>query len=190
MKQRNACLQQYWLAGMLLIVVFLLSGCGKPGNSANNYTNCLISLMSLNENEPLQSDVVTNGYGVDDVVSVTVRSDFRVSEDDPTAPAGPSVFDTVLFHSYHVTHLRSDGGPNPADFTAGLSARLEPDSETEIKLVIVRAFDKHRTPLEELRDDGEIFTTTTITLYGQDGYGNDIALSGSIAVSFANFPDE
>lgn len=190
MKQRKVFFQQYFLAGMLLFAALGLNGCGKPGNSANNYTNCLISLMSLNENEPLQSDVLTNGYGVDDVVNVSVRSDFRVPEDDPTAPDGPSVFDTVLFHSYHVTHLRSDGGPNPADFTAGLSARLEPDSETELNLVIVRAFDKHRSPLEELRDDGEIFTTTTVTLYGQDGYGNDIAVSGSIAISFANFPDE
>ena len=197
MKQQNSVYSLYlqrfcrlFCCGMLLIAGFFLSGCGKPGNSANNYTNSLVSLISLNENQPFQSDVLTNGYGTDDVITATLKSDFRAAEDDPTAPDGPSVFDTVTFSSYHVAHQRSDGGPNPADFTAGLSASLAPDTETEVNLVIVRAFDKHRSPLEELRDDGEIFTTTTITLYGQDGYGNDVAVSGSIAISFANFPDE
>ncbi len=37
---------------------------------------------------------------------------------------------------------------------------------------------------------GKFLQTTLLTLYGQDGYGNDIAVSASIAISFANFPDE
>lgn len=190
MEQYSFRLQHYFLYGILLFAALLLSGCGKPNNSGTNFTNSLITLTSLNDNEPFKSDVLTNGYGQDDVISATLISEFRAAEDGPTAPDGPSVYDTVIFHSYHVAHQRSDGGPDPADFTAGLSVGLAPGSETQVNLVIVRAFDKHKSPLEELRDDGEIFTTTTVTIYGQDGYGNDVAVSGSLGISFANFPDQ
>ena len=179
-----------WGTALLSLSLFL-AGCGKPGNSANNYTNSIVTITSLNGNEPFQSDVLTNGYAADDVITVTLQCDFRAGEDSPTAPdSGASVFDTITFRSYHVGHQRSDGGANPSDFTAGLTLSVAPDNEAEVSIVVVRAFDKNRSPLEELRDDGEIFTTTTLTLYGQDGYGNDVAVSSSIAISFANFPDQ
>ncbi len=166
-----------------------LIGCGKPVDVGNNYTNCWVTMTSINGNEPLQSDVLYKGTPQDDIISVTIQSVFRALPDDPTAPNGSTPFDTIIFHSYLVTHRRSDGGPNPASFTAGLNLRLEPDSTGDIKLVVVRAFDKHRSPLLELRDDGEIFTTSIITLYGTDGNGNDIEVNGSLTISYANFTD-
>jgi hypothetical protein len=174
---------------LLLCSIFLLYDCGKPGDSPYNLTNSLVRITSINNNEPVQSDVLTDGYAKDDVISVTLKSEFRVEDDDPTAPDGPSRFDTIRFHSYHVTHRRSDGGPNPASFTAGLNLVLAPNSEGNVSIVVVRAFDKHRFPLEQLRDDGEIFTTSIITIYGTDDNGNDVSVSGSIAISYANFPD-
>jgi hypothetical protein len=173
----------------LLSIVLLVYGCEKPGNSGNNLTNCFVTITSINSNKPLQSDVLYQGSGTDDTVSVKFKSEFRAPTDDPTAPNGPSVFDTIVFYSYHVAHQRSDGGPTPASFTAGMTLTLAPNSEVDIEIVLVRAFDKHRSPLQELRDDGEIFTTSTITFYGTDGNGNDIAVSCSIAISYANFPD-
>jgi hypothetical protein len=173
----------------MLIGSIGLAGCGKPGDIAQNYTNCWVTV-TLNGNEPLQSDVLTDGYATDDVISIEFTSVFRaLNNDDPTAPDGPSPFDTIVFHSYLVTHRRSDGGPNPASFTGGLSLSLEPDSEGEINIVVVRAFDKHRSPLAELRDDGEIFTTSILVFYGTDGNGNDIEVSGSLTISYANFTD-
>lgn len=181
---------QYRRFILCVLLVFLLGGCGKPGDISNNLTNCVVTITSINGGKPFQSDVLTDGFASDDVVTLEVTSEFRAPEDDPTAPDGPSVFDTITFHTYQVTHYRSDGGPNPASFTAGMALVLAPDSEDSIDLVVVRAFDKHRSPLEELRDDGEIFTTTVIILYGTDGNGNDIMVSGSITISYANFLDE
>jgi len=170
--------------------LILAAGCGKPADVADNYTNCWVTVLSINGNEPLQSDILSNGVPADDTITIQLKSVFRVLyEDDPTAPNGPSPFDTIIFHSYLVTHRRSDGGANPASFTGGTNLRLEPDSEGEINLVVVRGFDKHRSPLVELRDDGEIFTTSIITLYGTDGNGNDIAVDASITISYANFID-
>lgn len=187
--------RRYPLAVRLMLVCCLLflsawyfNGCSKPGDSAYNFTNVFVTVVSINGNKPFQSDVLTNGYGEDDVVTVTFKSESRTATDDPTAPR-TSPLNTIIFHTYHVTHQRSDSGPNPPDFTAGMNLTVPPDSEPQVDIVIVRAFDKHRSPLEELRDDGEIFTTSSITFYGEDGYGNDISVSGSLAISFANFPD-
>jgi hypothetical protein len=146
---------------------------------------------SINDNTPLQSDILVSGSATDDVVTISLQSQSRQlgDGDNPTNPDGSSPFDTITLYSYHVNHRRSDGGPNPADFTAGMNLTIQPESEASASIVVVRAFDKHRSPLEELRDDGQIFTTTVITFYGEDGYGNDIAVSGSLAISFANYPD-
>jgi hypothetical protein len=167
----------------------LVTGCGKPGDIAENYTNCWVTITSLNGGTPLESDVLSNGYAENDVITVALRSVFRAPDGDSTAPNGPSIWDTITFHSYLVTHRRSDGGSNPSSFTGGLTVSIDPNSEAQTDLVVVRAFDKHRSPLIELRDDGELFTTCILTLYGTDGNGNDIAVSDSIMISYANYPD-
>jgi hypothetical protein len=188
-KTRRAQKQRWIVIAMFIGLCIGFAGCGKPGDIARNYTNCWVTA-TLNGNQPLQSDVLSNGYALDDVIPVKLKSVFRaLYDDDPTTPNGPSPFDTIVFHSYLITHRRSDGGPNPASFTGGLSLPLEPDSESEINIVVVRAFDKHRSPLAELRDDGEIFTTSIIVFYGTDGNGNDIEVSGSLTISYANFID-
>ena len=189
-KMKTLNIRRYiWLLSGFLVCAVLIASCGKPGDLSNNFTNSWVTMTAINEGEPLQSDVLTNGYATDDIISITLNSVFRVPADDPTAPDGPTQLDTIVFHSYLVTHRRSDGGPNPASFTGGMSVSLSPDSEAETRLVVVRAFDKHRSPLVELRDDGEIFTTSIITVYGTDGNGNDVEVSGSFTISYANFGD-
>lgn len=178
------------LCSLCIASTFL--GCGKPGGSSNNLTNSFVTVVSVNGNAPLVSDVLTDGAGTDDIVTITFQGDSRRlgSDDNPTDPDGFSPFDTITLRSYHVEHIRSDGGPNPADFTAGTNVVIQPDGEGEADVVVVRAFDKHRSPLEELRDDGQIFTTSIITFYGEDGYGNDISVDASLVISFANYPDQ
>ena len=179
------------LAGIFLLCsLSLVSGCGKPGGSSTNYTNSVVTVSSLNGGSPFQSDVLTNSSVNDDVIPVTLTSDFRVGDDDPTAPGGPTVYDTVTFRTYHVGYTRSDGGATPGDFTARTTFSLAPGDEKEISILVVQGFEKNRSPLVELEDDGEIVTSTTITFYGEDGYGNDVSVSGALTISFANFPDE
>ncbi|PIE32251.1 hypothetical protein CSA56_15980 [candidate division KSB3 bacterium] len=183
-------LQTAGIMGVMCVSI-ALAGCGKPGASSTNYTHSFVTVTSVNDNTPLQSDVLTDGSATDDIVTVSVQSESRSlgEDDDSTNYDGYSAFDTIVLYSYHVEHLRSDGGPNPADFTGGINLTIEPESEASADIVVVRAFDKNRSPLEELRDDGEMFTSTTITFYGEDGYGNDIAIEGQLSILFANYPD-
>ena len=173
--------------------VMLLTSCGKPGGTNNNFTHSLVSVLSVNDNKPLQSDTLTKGYGTDDIVTVKFKSEssqLGTGDKNPTDPDGLSPFDRITLHTYHVTHQRSDGGPVPSDFTGGMNLTLAPNAEGEASIVIVRAFDKNRSPLQELRSSGQIFATSIMTFYGQDGYGNDLAVQGSLAISFANFADK
>ncbi len=198
----------------------LVAGCGKPGGSDSNVTNVIVTVISVNGNAVLKSDILTDGYPVDDIIEVELMSQPRdLGNDDPyfyhpTDYDNVSSFDTVVFHSYHVTHVRSDSGPNPPDFTMGINLTLQPtrlinvdddedDDDDELdhqadidpdttttEIIVTRALDKGLSPLKELRDRGQIATTATITFYGEDGYGNDITVSASLIISFANYPEE
>jgi hypothetical protein len=175
-----------------LCFIFLLVGCGKPGSSSSNLTNSFVTIVSINDNAPLESDVLTNGAATPDIVTFTFKSQPRQlgDGDNPTDPDGRSPFDTITLRSYHIEYLRSDGGPNPPHFTDKTTITLEPDSEVSADIIVVYGFFKHRSPLKELRDDGQLVTSCTVTFYGEDGYGNDIKVDGSLAISFANYPDQ
>lgn len=173
-------------------IVFTFSGCGKPGASSTNMTHMYVTIVSINDNAPLLSDVLTNGYATDDIITVRFQSSSKQLGDDdenPADPDGTSSLDTITFWSYHVGHFRSDGGVAPADVTGFTNIVINPNSETDAKIIVVNAFDKHRSPLNMLRDNGQIVTLVTVTFYGEDGYGNDISVCASLTVSFANYPD-
>ncbi|PID59150.1 hypothetical protein CSB45_01740 [candidate division KSB3 bacterium] len=175
-----------------LFLASSLMGCGKPGASSTNLTNSHVTITSINDNAPLLSDVLNGGAVTNDIITVNFHcsSKHLGSGTNPTNPDESSSFDTIIFRSYHVEHLRSDGGPNPQDFTLGTNLVLEPDSSAEVRIVIVSAFIKNRSPLKELRDEGQIVTTARVTFYGEDGYGNDISVRSSLSIAFANYPDE
>lgn len=179
------------IIGLLLAGGMILgNGCDKVDNSTN-LSGVFVTVASINEGKSLKSDVVRDGYTQDDEVEVVLKSQLRTSpfENLPTEFDNTSTLDTIIFFRYHISHVRSDGGPNPPDFTAGITIELLPNDEKTAYVVVVRAFDKNRFPLQELWDRGQIFTTTTITFYGEDGYGNDVVVSGSFPISFANFVD-
>ncbi|HWP46908.1 MAG TPA: hypothetical protein VNM22_07070 [Candidatus Limnocylindrales bacterium] len=176
---------------LLVLASKLLMGCGKPGGK-NNFTSSQVTVVSITDTSgkvPLQSDVVTNGFLTDDVATVTVRSQ-SVDQNGPTTPFEPGPLDNIVLNQYRVDYFRTDGGAVPASFNGTMNLFLAPNTEASTNIVIVRAFDKNRSPLVELREGGEIFATVTITLFGEDGFGNDISTSGSINVSFGNFPDQ
>jgi hypothetical protein len=177
--------------GLVLVCGMMLagSGCKKPDSA--NLIGVFVTVTSVNDGRSVQSDVVRNGYTSDDEIPVTLKSESRTSsfENLPTEFDNTSSLDTVIFSRYHVSYSRTDGGPNPADFSAGFTFSLPPEDEITVNVVIVRAFDKNLPPLKELWDRGQIFTTATITFFGEDGHNNDFVVSGSIPVSFANFAD-
>jgi len=176
---------------ILALFIGLMIGCGKPG-PGDNFTSSLLTVTSITDtagNVPLQSDVLTSGALTDDIVTVTLRSESK-DPNGATTPLDPGPLDNITLTQYRVDYLRTDGGPVPASFNSNMNLFLAPNTEASTNIVIIRAFDKNRSPLVELRDGGEIFATVLITFFGEDGFGNDVSTSGSISVSFGNFPDQ
>ncbi len=194
MKHRTVL--RWFLAMLIVISLNLGSGCEKPLDLATNTTNSIVTVTSVNDGQSLKSDVLADGYTHDDEIPISLQSQPPDSpfEGLPTELDNNSAFDTIRFSSYHVSHMRTDGGAVPEAFTMGMTFTLPPatedaNGEATVNVIVVRAFDKSRSPLKELQDRGQILTTTTITFYGEDSYGNDVVVSGSLPVSFANFAD-
>lgn len=187
--------ERNWRSMMCLLLMsslMLLNSCEKL-ETTDNLTGTVVTVSSINGGEVLESDVLTGGYTQDDVVTVTFNSQARTLpfENLPSELDNTSALDTVVFSQYHVAHSRDDGGLTPEDFTAAVHVQILPaTSDATVKIIVVRAFDKNQSPLQELRDRGQLITTATITFYGEDGYGNDITAACALQVSFGNFQDE
>ena len=98
---------------------------------------------------------------------------------------------------YHVSFRRSDGRNTqgvdvPYAFDGGATATITAGGTQPLRFVLVRAQAKTESPLAALRGGGgSIFISTLadVTFYGQDQNGNQIAVTGTISVNFADWAD-
>jgi hypothetical protein len=150
----------------------------------------------------LQSDVVTNvkvTVGGQQVVTPTVFEDFarlalKVALKDTNATATPTNYVTVS--RYHVEFKRSDGRAAqgvdvPYAFDGAATGTITTNS-ANVTFVLVRAQAKLEAPLKALGGGGGAVVLSTIadvTVYGRDQNGNDVSVTGSISVNFADWGD-
>jgi hypothetical protein len=156
---------------------------------------------------PLHSDVVTqvkktvNGV---DILIPTIFNDLgkvvlRILLKDPGAPgapATPSDINAITISRYHVEYVRADGRNTqgidvPYAFDGAMSGTVTA-SPVEFGFEIVRAQAKEEAPLLALANFGgavQISTIANITFYGQDQAGNEVSVTGSISVDFADWAD-
>jgi hypothetical protein len=143
----------------------------------------------------LLSDVMnhTSNAVFDDVGRVTMTLHLK----DPGTPGitnAPSALNDVTFTRYHVAYRRSDGRN-----VAGVDVPYAFDSATTFTVgasggttlfELVRHVAKVEAPLAALNSASVIITTIAdVTFYGKDQAGNDVAVTGSIQVSFGDFAD-
>ena len=116
---------------------------------------------------------------------------------DPGTPGNtnvPSPLNDVTFTRYHVEYVRADGRnvpgvdvPYPFDGAATFTVTAQGGSAT---FELVRHVAKVEAPLAALAKDFAVITTiANITFYGKDQGGKNVAVTGSILVSFADFAD-
>jgi hypothetical protein len=155
----------------------------------------------------LESDVVTNVQATIDgqqVLVPTVFEDFgrvqlRLALKDigtPGAPTSPTTNNDVTINRYRVSFRRADGRNTPGvdvpyPFDGAVTGTVSSSSFT-LTFIIVRAQAKLESPLKNLRNLGGsivISTIADVTFYGRDQAGNDVSVSGSIGVNFADWGD-
>jgi hypothetical protein len=139
----------------------------------------------------LSSDVITKGTVYEDLGQVN----FSLALKDVTA----GVITTNNFISvtrYHVAYRRTDGRNTPGVDVPyafdGAGTTTVSDSGGTLVFVLVRPQAKKEPPLANLVGLGGaqlISTIADITFYGKDQTGNDVQVTGSISVNFADWGD-
>jgi len=144
--------------------------------------------------DELSSDVMTGGGVVEDLGRVTFR--LAMKDIGPSGGATPTTNNFITVNRYAVRFRRTDGRNTPGvdvpyAFEGAGTATVSAEDSAMV-FVLVRAQSKVESPLKELARGGAVRTISTIadiTFYGRDQTGNDVSVSGSISVNFADWAD-
>jgi hypothetical protein len=147
-------------------------------------------------------DVTVNGttVKVPTIFSDPGRVTLRLGLKNPGSselPSAPSPVNDITINRYHVTFKRSDGRNTPGvdvpwGFDGGASATVSGKDSVSLGFELVHHSMKEEPPLKNLGGHGgsiEITTIAEITFYGRDQAGNDVSVTGTISVNFADFGD-
>jgi hypothetical protein len=150
----------------------------------------------------LQSDVITNvkvpgGGTAPTVLEDNGQATLRFSMKDVTSPTGPTTNNEITLTGYHVAFTRADGRNTPGvdvpyAFDGALTGTIKMELTLTVNFVLVRAQAKLESPLAALRGMGGaviISTIAEVTFYGRDQAGNQVSVTGTISVSFADWAD-
>jgi hypothetical protein len=151
----------------------------------------------------VESDVVTNvkvQVGGQEVFQPTIYEDMgqvtlRMALKDISLTS-PTSTNSITVTRYHVKFKRSDGRETqgvdvPYEFDGAATGTFDATGGA-LTFVLVRAQAKLEAPLKALRNGGSaivISTIAEITFYGADQNGNQVSVTGSISVNFADWGD-
>ena len=191
------------------LCVLACGSCGTAVREGRASSYLVIDLLTASSGaEPskssnvLASDVVTNVKTSSGALAPTVFEDpgqvvFRFSMKDPVSPTQPSTTNEITVTSYHVTFTRADGRNTPGvdvpyPFDGAITATVKIATQTSASFTLVRAQAKLEPPLLALRGLGGsllIATIAQVTFYGHDQAGNEVSVTGTISVNFADWGD-
>src|SRR4029453_6083836 len=114
----------------------------------------------------------------------------------PGEPTAPTTNNYITINRYHVTFRRTDGRNAPGvdvpyAFDGGGTVTVT-ESGASMVFALVRAQAKIEAPLKNLAGGGGaalISTIADVTFFGKDQTGNEVAVTGSISVNFADWGD-
>ena len=105
----------------------------------------------------------------------------------------PSFNNEITITRYHVSYRRADGRNTqgvdvPYAFDGAATATVPATGNVSIGFELVRAVAKEEAPLRQLVNSPTILSVIAdVTFYGKDRVGNDVSVTGSITIEFANF---
>ena len=108
----------------------------------------------------------------------------------------PTQNNIITVTRYHVDYRRADGRNTPGvdvpyGFDGATTGTIS-ESDATLAFVLVRVQAKLESPLANLAGLGgaqAISTLADVTFYGRDQAGNDVQVTGSINVTFADWSD-
>ena len=143
----------------------------------------------------LASDVVTNGTVFEDAGRVSFTLALK-NIGSPGQSTSPTINNFITVTRYHVEFRRTDGRNTPGVDVPyafdGAGTVTVTETGGSMVFALVRAQAKVEAPLKNLAGGGGaalISTIADVTFYGKDQTGNDVSVTGSISVNFADWGD-
>jgi hypothetical protein len=185
---------------LLTSLSLLMAGCGVHDQGPSATVIRITELQGASGAKPdafggtLLSDVTTKSSIFNDIGLVTMALALK----DPGMPGVtnvPSPLNAVTFTHYRVEYRRTDGrnvqGVDvPYAFESGLTFTVAPDGSAPARFDIVKNTAKQEAPLKALGASSQFINTIAdVTFYGKDQGGKSVAVTGSMGVTFGNFPD-
>jgi hypothetical protein len=161
---------------------------GASGADPNTFTTTVFS-----DVETVVEDVPTR---FNDVGRVSLRLALR-NPGSPGSPTAPSTLNEITITRYRVNFRRSDGRNTPGvdvphGFDGAFTVTVPAGGTVQSGFNLVRNQAKSEPPLKNLVGGGAqrfISTIAEITFYGRDQAGNEVSVTGTISVDFADFAD-
>ncbi len=114
----------------------------------------------------------------------------------PGATLTPTTNNEVTIDRFHVAYRRADGRNTPGvdvpyAFDGAATGTVPATGTLTLGFQMVRSQAKEEAPLVQLAVNNLVISTIAdVTFYGRDQVGNDISVTGSMEVDFANFGDK
>lgn len=139
----------------------------------------------------LDSDVLVNGIAVLDRGQASIRVEMK----NALSTTAPSPLSAITLNRYRVRFRRTDGQNRegidvPFGFDGGTTATIRVGNSGVVVFDLVRPQAKQEAPLRNLVGGGGLIRISAIaevTFYGSDQAGNEVSISGTIDVRFADF---
>ena len=139
----------------------------------------------------LESDVLVGGLAYRDIGRASIRAEMKNS----LSTTAPTAISAITINRYRVRYRRTDGQNRegidvPYGFDGGTTVTIAAGSSGTVQFDLVRAQSKVEAPLRNLASGGGLLIISTIaevTFYGSDQAGNEVSISGTIDVRFADF---
>ena len=200
-------------ARLALLVPLLTSACGeyvRQGTSPSQVVIMLLEAASGAQPEAfggtLRSDVITAVHRTVEGQQIDVPTVFgdsgrvtmsltRKDSGSPSGASGPSTMNRVTFTRYRVSYRRADGYNMPGvdvpfAWDSGATFTVPVEGTVSVLFELVRRSAKEEAPLAALRTGSVVISTIAdVSFFGRDLTGHDVAVTGSIGVSFGNFVD-
>jgi hypothetical protein len=182
-----SCGSELLRTGRAPVMLSIIQLQGAPGGGSEFFDNLL-------------SDVATvNGTIFNDLGRARLRVDLKDQSGVLTGVESPTTpMQSVTITRYRVTFRRSDGRNTPGvdvpfGFDGAITRTIDVGSPADVIFDLVRHANKAEPPLRSLRGLGGqliIATVAEISFFGRDQNGNEVTVTGSMGVTFGDFPDE
>ena len=208
-------MKSIWLksgSAAAVVVAVLSSGCGDFVRGSQSPSQLVITSLATPDTElrelaggdgvpgtivpvdgfavkPLFSDLDPASTDPGQVVLEVILRD----PGEPGAPAAPTPINSVTVTEYEVRYHLADGRNTagvdvPHPIRGGLTFTIQGGGTGTAEFELVRAVAKLERPLARLKDTLEVLTVIAdVTFYGHDQAGNDVSVTGSVQINFANY---